>query len=298
METKQSGKFITILLGALLAVAVAYTFYANSEHNQIQAALETEKAELKTQLDELIVNYDAKIAENTALTTKLEAARADIISYKDSLAKEKKTSYRKIRWYRSRVNALKAKNKELFAQVDSLTKLNVELNGVIVEANGTIAAQASQNAQLTSENEVLAGKVAIGEILSIDDLVTEGVKKSSKGALKATNRYKKVDAFRAEFNINKNDLTPSGAKKVYVTIKDAEGNVVAAKGSVDVNGAAVSYSGATEVNYENAETAVTVLTDVDSKSLSEGTYTVSVILDGRAVGNTTVVLKNTFLGIF
>ena len=76
METKQSGKFITILLGALLAVAVAYTLYANSEHNQIQAALETEKAELKTQLDELIVNYDAKIAENTALTTKLESCES------------------------------------------------------------------------------------------------------------------------------------------------------------------------------------------------------------------------------
>jgi hypothetical protein len=298
METKQSGKFITILLGALLAVAVAYTFYANSEHNEIKAALETEKAELKTQLDELIVNYDAKIAENTALTTKLEAARADIVSYKDSLTKEKKTSYRKIRWYRSRVNALKAKNKELFAQVDSLTKLNAELNGVIVEANGTIAAQASQNAQLTSENEVLAGKVAIGEILSIDDLQANGAKKSSNGVLKATNRFKKTDAFQVAFNINKHDLTPSGSKKVFVAIKDAEGNVVASKGSVDVNGAAVSYSAETEVNYENAETAVAVSTDVDSKSLSEGTYTVSVILDGRAVGNTTVVLKKSFLGIF
>ena len=73
METKQSGKFTTILLGALLAIAVGYAFYANGEHNQIQAELETEKAELKTQLDELIVNYDAKIAENTSLTTKLEA---------------------------------------------------------------------------------------------------------------------------------------------------------------------------------------------------------------------------------
>lgn len=298
METKQSGKFTTILLGALLAIAVAYTFYANGEHNQIQAELETEKAELKTQLDELIVNYDAKIAENTSLTTKLEAARADIISYKDSLSKEKKTSYRKIRWYRNRVNALKAKNKELIAQVDSLTQLNTQLNGKIVEAEGTIAAQASQNAQLTAENEVLAGKVAIGEILSIDDLVAEGVKKSSKGTLKATNRYKKTDAIRVVFNINKNELTPSGVKEVYVTIKDAAGNVVASQGSVEVNGAAVSYSGASEVNYENAETAVTVLTEVDSKALSQGTYNVSVILDGRAVGNTSVVLKNSFLGIF
>ena len=245
----------------------------------------------------MLLSY-AKIAENTALTTKLEAARADIVSYKDSLTKEKKTSYRKIRWYRSRVNALKAKNKELFAQVDSLTKLNAELNGVIVEANGTIAAQASQNAQLTSENEVLAGKVAIGEILSIDDLQANGAKKSSNGVLKATNRFKKTDAFQVAFNINKNDLTPSGSKKVFVAIKDAEGNVVASKGSVDVNGAAVSYSAETEVNYENAETAVAVSTDVDSKSLSEGTYTVSVILDGRAVGNTTVVLKNSFLGFF
>lgn len=298
METKQSGKFTTILLGALLAIAVAYTFYANGEHNQIQAELETEKAELKTQLDELIVNYDAKIAENTSLTTKLEAARADIISYKDSLSKEKKTSYRRIKWYRNRVNALKAKNKELIAQVDSLTQLNAQLNGKIVEAEGTIAAQASQNAQLTAENEVLAGKVAIGEILSIDDLVAEGVKKSSKGTLKATNRYKKTDAFRVVFNINKNELTPSGVKEVYVTIKDAAGNVVASQGSVEVNGAAVSYSGASEVNYENAETAVTVLTEVDSKALSQGTYNVSVILDGRAVGNTSVVLKNSFLGIF
>ncbi|MFC2110735.1 hypothetical protein ACFLSU_09225, partial [Bacteroidota bacterium] len=268
------------------------------EHNELKTELELEKAEIKTELDKLITDYDAKIAEGTSLKAKLKAAREDIITYKDSLQNEKTTSYSLIKRYKNRVYSLQAKNKELFAQVDALTKENVKLSGEVVEAKETIAAQADENAKLTNENQDLSNKVAKGAVLSINNLGVVAMKKSSTGALKETSRYKKTDAFRITFTIEKNELTESGEKPAYFVIKDSEGTVVAPKGKVNINGSDIDYSDTTAINYQNIETEVIIITDVDSDTTTKGEYTVSVILDGKQVGSTSLELKDSFLGIF
>ncbi|WP_139957068.1 hypothetical protein [Flavicella sediminum] len=298
MENKQSGKLITILLGVLLVVAVAYSFYSNAEHSALKTELEAEKVEIKTQLDKLLSDYDAKIAEGSSLKVKLKAAREDIITYKDSLQGEKSTSYGLIKRYKNRMYSLQAKNKELFAQVDLLTKENEKLSGEVVEAKSTIEAQANENSKLSMINNNLSEKVAKGAVLSIDNLGVVAMKKSSTGALKETNRYKKTDAFRITFNIDKNELTERGEKPAYFVIKDAEGNVVSPKGKVVINGTEVVYSDTTAINYQNIETEVIIITDIDREATTKGVYTVAAILDGKAVGNTTLELKDGFLGIF
>ena len=55
MEKKQPNKLTTVLLLVLLLASLGYAFYSNSEHNALQAELEAEKAEIKSELDNLIV---------------------------------------------------------------------------------------------------------------------------------------------------------------------------------------------------------------------------------------------------
>ena len=103
MENKNSGKSIVIVLAVLLVAAIGYALYANAQHSEIQTGLETEKTAIQTELTSMIVQYDAKLVENTSLNDELTAARADIISYRDSLNSEKKTSYKLIRRYKNKV---------------------------------------------------------------------------------------------------------------------------------------------------------------------------------------------------
>ena len=297
MENKQ-GKLTTIILIVLLALAIGYGFYSNSAHTELAEGLETEKIEVQAELDQLVVQYDAKIAEGTTLNAKLVAAREDIISYRDSLNSEKTTSYSSLRKYKNRVSSLQKKNKELFAQVEELTADNTKLSVEIVEAKATIESQDAANAGLSAENEILLEKVVVGGVLTISQLEAVAMKKSKDGVLGETSKFKKTDAFRVSFKIAKNQLTVGGEKSAYLVIKDTEGNVVAPKGKITVDGAELYYSDVTVIDYQNVVTEVILITDINREETQKGIYTVSAILDGNIVGETTLDLKGSFLGIF
>jgi hypothetical protein len=291
MGNKQSGKLITIVLGVLLVLALVYGFYSDSQHNALQAELETERAEIKYELDALVVKYDAKIAENTTMNLKLSAARADIVTYRDSLQAEKKATYSSIKRYKNRVYSLTKKNKELFTQVEELTSQNEKLNEEVVAAKVVIENQEVAGAELLAKNQVLAAKVAVASQLDIDQLRVVSIKKRSSGALKITSRAKYTDAFKVSFKIDKNILTPGGDKEAYFIIKDVEGTVVASKGKMTNGEEEVYYSDTTTIDYQNRDTEVIVLTDVNRKEILRGLYTITAILDGKTVGQTTITLR-------
>jgi predicted nuclease with TOPRIM domain len=298
MENKNSGKSIVIVLAVLLVAAIAYALYANVQHAEIQAELETEKTAIQTELTSMIAQYDAKLVENTSLSDELTAARADIISYRDSLSSEKKTNYKLIRRYKNKVYKLQQQNKELFAQLEALSLENTKLNGELVVANETIVTQTAANDELISENKDLTSKVAIAAVLTGDDLTAVSMKKLGSGALKETNRYKKTTTVQISMIIDANEIAASGEKQVYFVIKDASGTVVASKGTFNAGGTDVSYSDVATVNYQNKETDVVFDVAVEKGTLSKGTYTVAAYLDANVLGTTTLTLKESFLGIF
>lgn len=298
MENKQSGKLLPILLAVLLVVVGVFAFYSNQENNKVKEELNAEKAEIKQELDKMIANYDAKIAEGSSLKIKLSAARQDIITYRDSLTNEKSSNYGVIKRYKNRVYSLQAKNKELFAQVENLTKENTKLNVEIGEAKTTIGNLAETNKVLEGTNKELSEKVAIGGALTVSNLNVVAMKKLSTGALAETNRYKKTDALRISFKINENLLSVKGNKEAFFVVKDPNDVVVAPKGKTTINGVEVDYSDSTVINYENMATEVIIITDMNKKETSKGVYSITAFLDGKAVGSTTLDLKPNFLGVF
>lgn len=291
MEDKKSGKLVTVVLGVLLLAALGYAFYSNTQHSALQAELEAEKAEIKSELDDLVVKYDAKIAENTTMNAKLSAAREDIVTYRDSLQAEKKASYSTIKRYKNRVYSLQKKNKELFAQVEELTSQNEKLNDEVVAAKGIIEKQEAAGAELLAENQLLAAKVAVASELNVDQLVAVSMKKKSSGALKETSKAKYTDAFRVSFKIGQNQITPGGDKEAYIIITGPEGDVVAPKGKITKGEEEVYYSDTTTIDYQNIDTDVIVITDVVRKENKKGVYTITAILEGNTVGEAKVALK-------
>lgn len=291
MENKQSNKSITVVLVILLLAAIGYAFYSDSQHSALQAELEAEKTEIKSELDQLIVKYDAKIAENTTLNTKLSAARQDIILYRDSLKAEKKASYATIKRYKRRVYSLSKKNKELFRQVEELTSQNNKLNEEVVAAKVVIENQEVAGAELKARNRVLSDKVDVAAKLTVDNLTVASMKKRSSGSLKATSKAKYTDAFRVSFKIDQNLLAENGDKTTYIVITDSEGEVVAPKGKLEGTSPEAYYSDMTTISYQNIDTEVIIITDVNRKENKKGLYTISAMLDGEVVGNTELSLR-------
>ena len=291
MENKQSNKSITVVLVILLLAAIGYAFYSDSQHSALQAELEAEKTEIKSELDQLIVKYDAKIAENTTLNTKLSAARQDIILYRDSLKAEKKASYATIKRYKRRVYSLSKKNKELFRQVEELTSQNHKLNEEVVAAKVVIENQEVAGAELKARNRVLSDKVDVAAKLTVDNLTVASMKKRSSGSLKATSKAKYTDAFRVSFKIDQNLLAANGDKTTYIVITDSEGEVVAPKGKLEGTSPEAYYSDMTTISYQNIDTEVIIITDVNRKENKKGLYTISAMLDGEVVGNTELSLR-------
>ncbi|MEI6865412.1 hypothetical protein [Flavicella sp.] len=291
MENKQSNKLITIVLGILLILALAYTFYSNSEYRALQAELEADKADIKAELDGLVVKYDAKIAENTTMNAKLIAARAGVITYRDSLQAEKRASYSTIKTYRNKVYSLQEKNKKLLSEVDELTYQNEKLNEEVIAAKAIIETQEAAGIELSAINEVLVAKVAIASELEVGQLTVVSMKKRSSGALKETSRARYTDVFKVSFKIDENTLTLGGDKIAYIIIKDVEGTVIASKGKITNGEEEIYYSDTTTIDYQNIDTEVIVITDVNRKENIKGAYSITIILDGNTVGKTTITLK-------
>jgi len=300
MENKKptkSNKSIVVVFAVLLAAAIGYSVYSYIDSTAKETQLLAEKAAVTKKLDALIVQYEKKIAESNSLETELVAARANIIAYRDSLASEKKTSYLTIKRYRSKVYKLEKQNKALFAKIDALTASNEVLNKEITVAKDSITQMNVENVALTNNNEILKAKVAIGAKLSIDKLKAVAMKKSSSG-LSETTKYKSTDAFRVSYKIKKNELTTPGDKIAYLVVKNPEGAVVTPKGRFDRNGKENFYSATSNVNYQNKETEVIFITDVEKDDMMKGSYTFQVYLEGAPVGKTAVILRGSFLGIF
>jgi hypothetical protein len=122
-------------------------------------------------------------------------------------------------------------------------------------------------------------------------LTAVAMKKRYSGSLKKSSKAKYTDAFRISFKINENVLTAKGDKVAYFIIKDIEGVVIASKGKFAIGEKNVYYSDTTTIDYQNKNTEVIVLTDVNREENIIGVYTITAVLAGKIVGETTVMLK-------
>ena len=274
---KSNNKLIVVVLAVLLLSVVAYTFYSNNEHSKLTAALTEEKTEITKNLDNMVAQYDEAIAKNTAVSNELAAEKERIVALKEAVTKLKATNYSLIRNYRKQIAKLEETNKRLFFVNDSLTTANNTLTTNLGMAKATISKQMVANEDLTSKNNALSHKVAIGSRLKVANTKTIAMRERRNGKMAKTSRSRNTDAFSVTFTIGKNEISEQGNRKVTVEIKNAEDAVVA--------------NNVVTVNYLNEEVDVVSLLEVDRKSVHKGTYTATIFIENNLVASQQITLK-------
>lgn len=297
MENNNS-KNLVIGLAVAAAIFLGVGIYAFVDGNATAEALTQEKTAIQADLKKMTASYEKALSENTSMTAELKAAKAEVESLNEKIAAMSAKNAKDMKYYKGRVWRLKEDNKELLAKVDSLTMVNEALTADLVVAAEVIAVKTAENDSLMVMTAGLAEMVALGSMLDVTSVSVEGVKSLSTGELKATNRYKKVEAMKVSFSVAQNLIAEPGERAAYFVVKDASGNVIAPAGTIDVEGTEVSYTDEMVVDFENEGVEAISLINVDKGVLSKGVYTVDVYFEGVLAGSAQVELKSAVLGIF
>ena len=127
MEDRNSSgiKVVIGVLILLLLISLGYTFYSNTKASELEIFLEEEKEDIQKELDKMVVDYDAAIAQNSSLSEELEDERELIVMFRDSVKNLKDANKSIIRRYRKKIADLENSNRELFEQNEELMSKNI-----------------------------------------------------------------------------------------------------------------------------------------------------------------------------
>lgn len=267
----------------------------------------------KTHLEEVNKTLDSTIAERDAISAELKRMKDEYekinqenaglqsqLSAKDEEIKSKIAEIQRLvnsgdaaqlKKARGELGLLKTLNQNYAFQIDSLRKMNEELNQQNLSLNENLSTEKGKVQSLTQENTVLANKVAIGSVLRTMDVSVIGVRYKSNGKESETNRASKLQKIKTCFTVLENLVVDKGAKDVFLRVLSPDGAVMSTSSETFMyNGQATLYTLKDSFDYNNEKANVCVYFDKGSQ-YSKGKYTVELYCNGSQIGSTSLILK-------
>ncbi len=294
MKNKIIIGIVTVVILGLIGVVV-WLMKAHNEDmkdkeqlEQLKDLAEMEKAEMENEYQNFAMQYqemkmqinnDSLVAQLEAEQKKTEAALAELQRTKASDAKE-------IMRLKEELKTLRAILQDFVHQVDSLQRLNEQLNNENQNLRATNEQQQMHISNLSNERAALTEKVTIAAQLDATGIHAQGNNKKGK----ATEKIKDVKKFVVSFNISRNVTAQAGNRSIYVRITTPLGDVLTRGGTFNYENRSLEYSMRKDIEYTGEETSVTVYWDV-AETLSSGTYRADIFADGNNIGHTTFSFK-------
>jgi len=153
MNQKKDNKWqlFLILLMALAVVGLTVLSYFNHiESKKELSIVENEKESFKKELGDMIKQNENLKVENTAIAKELEDTKGQMISLLDSI-RNMGSDYTEIRRYRKQIRDLRAENRGLVGQRDSLQRINQQLANQLKQRDQRIASEQNKNAELVKK---------------------------------------------------------------------------------------------------------------------------------------------------
>lgn len=324
VESAKSRKPLLLALIGLLLLTNGYLlFKSNNASKEVSSLtvsntqLEDEKRNLQLEFDETVRVLDEMKIENASMSASMTELNDRVEEQKAELA----SLLKKNKWSKSQLNEVKARMYTLQLDTenyrrtiallqqenDSLTVQNVALytevenqtaaNTLLVSANEDLT-ETKNN--LTETNEMLADKVAKGEIIVTNKVLATGVKYKSSGKEVATTNARKAEKIKVCFDALANKVTEQGKHEVLVRITSPEGSPIsiAALGSgtfTDAeSGEEMNYTTKTDINYTGNANNFCLYWEQD-QAYMDGTYQAEVYHKNTMIGKTKFDLKKGLL---
>lgn len=293
---KQPRKSFKLLIGIIIALvlivagAVTWIVIQSTKMNEMTELFDLEKEELSDEFSQLAVQYEGYElnVNNDSIIELFEAEKMKVQRLREELRTVKSTNTSRISELKKELATVRGVLKTYIAQVDSLNKVNSELQ----EENQTVTRkfqEAKSNAnQLSKEKEQLSERVTMASQLDATNIAIKPVNKRGKDENKVT----KVTQLNISFTITKNITAPTGEKSIYLRIAKPDDDVlVKSAGNVFAyENKNIAYSIRKDIEYSGEEQSVTVYWKVE-EFLQSGTYRVDIFADGNLIGKKTFSME-------
>lgn len=302
MERKSNtGLLIGLILMTILAAVFGYLYY--NEHTLTQkqetdlSARVSELAASEIKLDSISKQLDARIAEVQGLggdIEELQKMKATLENDRAALRKGNVTMGRKIKEYEefltkkdTEIAQLREENQQLISQNETLAQEKTELQTSKQAVADSLSGVVAKNTELES-------KVTMAAALRARNVKVYAV--SSKGKVREGEnvKSKRVDKVRVDFILEKNPLTMTDNKTIYMRIIDPSGATISdtktGSGVFQYNGQEQGYTVSKDITYSNNNQDVSILYDRDAQFTS-GKYTIELYAEGFSIGEGSFSVK-------
>ena len=289
-ERKQNGgaktiMYVMIAVAALLAGALAYVLW---QKNSLVGELQTDKEALTEQIVALQTDYENLSSDYDAINLQLDSSREEVAQLVERIKKTEATDRAKMRQYEKELGTLRSIMRGYIVQIDSLNQLNHKLTADAAAARREAAESKRLNEKLTAQVEDLTGKVVTGSVIKARGLRLEAYNNAGK----IVDRSRNVVRMLVTLSLVENALAEPGPVRVYVQVKDPNGNLLD-----DGRGTTFSYGGQTlsatasrEVDYEGQEVELSIYVN-NIPAFEKGIYTVEAFTEQARLGSAELMLR-------
>ncbi|WP_411767181.1 hypothetical protein [Winogradskyella sp. A3E31] len=284
-----------LIIGSLITAITILSIFGVSNYNSLKSYehfLEQEKGLIQTELSSLIDQYDTLSAQNAELSIEVKKAKSETeATLKQLLVAE--TNLEAISEIKYQLNAIRLKNKELYATIDSLKESNKILKSDNLLALNTLKKKESELLGLRKNNEALNSKINAASVLSLATITANAYKTTILGKTKETTKARSVNSIDVCMVLAHNPFVLPGKKEIYIQIVNPKNNVIADKGSVTFGNSTLIYSDKQIINYtnENLDMCTKVEGSENDKPFLKGLYYINVFYKDQKLGSTTFTLN-------
>lgn len=278
---------ILITLGVLVVV-LGIVLYQNTQNltqaEEDKAYVETQKVELESELNELIVGYDSLRTENDSINGRLVVEQDKI----RRLLRVQASNAQKLKMYEKELGTLRKIMRGYIVQIDSLNTRNRELTEENVAVRTELRQKEEDYDQLSETTDHLSSKVAEAQKLTAKNILAEGLNSRSKSHTKIS----KIEKLRICFTVRENNVAEAGSKLIYARILRPDEIVLSSPeaGMFEFKEESLVYSAKRELEYDNMDIDLCIYWD-KTEELIPGTYFIALYSEGHEIGTTSIELK-------
>ncbi len=276
---------ILIVVAIVLAAALAYVYLQKS---RLVSDLEDEKKDLTEQIVALQADYATLSSDYDVINSQLDSSREEVAQLVDRIKKTQAVDRAKIRQYEKELGTLRSIMRSYVVQIDSLNTLNHKLTVEAANARKEAAEAGRRNEELTAQVNTYREQVAVNSVLKARGITLQAF----NGSDKATDRSSRIVRMMVNLTLAENGLAPKGPVRVYVRVKDPDGNLLldGTGSSFSLAGEAMAATASREVDYTGSDVEMSIYVN-NIPDFHKGVYTAEVYTEQSLLGKAELLLR-------
>ena len=216
-----------------------------------------------------------------------EGERQKADSLLQTLQKERRLSYAKIREYEKKMTYMREVMTGYIRQIDSLNTINKKLVSENSSIRKKILDYRLRAESAEEKSQELSTKVRQGSVIRARDIRLVALSKSDR----EVSRANRAERLRVDLVLVGNELSTPGERNVYTQIIGPDGYplVNGSNALFDFEGSSITYSAMRSVDYQNNDLNVSLF--YNGPGITSGKYQVKIYTDGHMIGSSEISLR-------